>query len=83
MLPIEKGCQAIIINSNAGIDGKTVVVGNYIGNVFGLDHNDMWEVDIDIPYTWGTIERVAPEVHLMRIDGYKEEQATQQEECVK
>ena len=73
MLPIVEGCQAIIVNSNAGNDGKTVTVGKYIGYIDKWFGKNRWEIDIVVFSTQGNPVKSIDESQLMRIDGYKEE----------
>ena len=79
MKPIEKGCQAIIINSKAGSDGKVVIVGDYLGVVGNFKYNNHWEIDISIPSTFGNPSNHISEYKLMRIDGYKQEETKAKE----
>ncbi len=73
---IETGCKAIIINSQAGNNGISVVVGKYIGNIAGIA-GDRWEVDkaLRTCYADGifhTYTYSSDETKLMRIDGFEE-----------
>lgn len=45
MLPIETGCLAIVINSEAGNNGVCLTVGKYIGFNRPDKDRDIWEVD--------------------------------------
>jgi len=62
MKPIEKGCLALIVKSIRGNEGKTVIVGDYFGNLG--EYIDLWKVS-DGYYR--------PEAWMIRIDDYQEE----------
>ena len=70
MLPIVKGCQAIIVNSVTEHLGRFVIVGNYVGEIEGGENKNNWETDIKHKKGYSVL---ADESQLMRIDGYKEE----------
>lgn len=98
LLPIEKGCKAIIIGSffpeNNGLE---VVVGNFLGgpgdyedevnDILWIERmKDYWEIDID--KVSGDMENryyesIIPESMLMRIDGHKEDELDQVKELAK
>ena len=70
MLPIVKGCQAIIVKSKTEHLGRFVIVGNYVGKMNGGENKNNWETDIKHKEGYLVL---ADESQLMRIDGYKEE----------
>jgi len=80
MLPIEKGCMAVVINSKNGNDGKFVIVGNYVGSHKELwACNNWWEINVKLPFLFGGNYALAPEHNLMRIDGHEQEKIEQKE----
>jgi len=79
MKPIEKGCLALIIKSNAGNEGITVIVGNFIGAIDGWGGVDNWEIDKSLPSMLGN----AVPMHyrgswMIRIDNYQPYQEIEQ-----
>lgn len=67
--PIEPGCLAVIIRSDAGNEGKVVRVLKYIGKIKGFAGADYWETDTPINSTIGEMFRLSRESCMMRIDG--------------
>lgn len=79
MKPIEEGCLAMIIKSNAGNRG-TVTVGKYLGKVSGYKGCRRWEVNKPMSTEIFGVKRAdivfhLEEIQLIRIDDsdFKEE----------
>lgn len=73
---IEPGCKAIIVKSTIQeVIGQTATVIRYIGDVLtdGLLTRDFWEISNEfLKQIYPTKRVIAPERHLMRIDGNDE-----------
>jgi len=87
-MKIEFGCLALVINSHAEENiGKIVTVGNFVGEIPGIQNNDLWQVDKGMRATGGVYDGqliyFQSESYLMRIDGFKEEIKTSEKELVK
>ena len=67
--PIEEGCRAVIVNSEAGNNGTVVSVLKSLGehNYGGGEMHHTWEVDI-VLIGKATIDNRVPEFQLKRID---------------
>ena len=70
MKPIEAGCLATVINSNAGNNGISLAVIRYVGVVYGENGKNQWEVDRVLKGT-RSANNFIDESKLMRIDGYE------------
>ena len=96
MKPIEPGCQAIIINSKYGNNGKSVQVIEATGRIHVVHNDTMWKIDKKIkcavmnvdPNTgepkFGNIffSDEVSEYYLMRIDDPDLEETQQSHEYV-
>lgn len=69
MNKIEAGCLAIVINSEAGNDGRFVTAIDYIGHVRGYVGKFRWSIAGTLPDTEGDPISHMQESQLMRIDG--------------
>jgi hypothetical protein len=77
MLPIVRGCKAVITHSKKGVSvGKVVDIIDYIGKVKGFTGCDRWAIKQELETVHGNTAFHERESHLMRIDGYKEETKT-------
>ncbi len=72
---IEEGCLALIVNSEAGNEGKCVIVGKCLGVLYGYaPPTPRWEVDTRLRVKQGGYVSNAGEHQLLRIDGFSESQ---------
>jgi hypothetical protein len=72
-MKIENGCKAIIVNSEAGHNGTSVTVGNYLGHIAGWSGDNRWEIDRSLTGTLGGSAAHVREDQLLRIDGFEEQ----------
>lgn len=76
---IEPGCEALIISGAVPENiGKSVKVGNCIGQIPGFVKAEFWEVSPPLRSTFGRLIGVARREQLMRIDGFSE---SERKEC--
>ncbi len=85
MKPIEEGCLALIIQTEAGNSG-VVRVGKFLGFRAGSLDTDYWEVNRPMKFIWNESSSAPAqysnrEVNLMRIDGKEFEKDREQEKC--
>lgn len=95
-MKIEEGCLAVVIGScHDENNGKTVVVGKYLGHDNEpFDKSPLWEVDKPMKVTteikahgkvvdvFTRYESVMSEPKLLRIDGHKEPEESNQDEVI-
>ena len=65
---LDEGCRAVIINSEAGNNGIHVIVGKYIGEVYGWRGKRRWAIDTSVISTHGDYATHMQEHQLRRID---------------
>jgi hypothetical protein len=74
--PIEPGCKAVIVNSDAGNDGIVVTVGKFAGKINGWDGDDRWYIDKYVSGLLGGKLNAVREHQLKRIDDYDGDEKT-------
>lgn len=78
---LEPGCKAIIVGTMKN-SGKIVKIGNFVGKIDNVSHNDLWEVNQAISYSNGfirTFHNLCPGQNLQRIDDDSEREEIREE----